>query len=852
MLMLFKKLRRDIWETKGQFLSIVIIIAIGAFFFAGMLTATNAINGMINDYYEDQNFADHFGKYYLADFRQVENQLNLNDGDIVEGRFSETISFDTKNITKADGTLNTKSSRTNLKIQTTTEKINIPRIVDKTEFTDAEIEEKENQNIYLAYVDIKYAEAYSLSKGDVLNLDFTITKTMIDAIGPSLSSFITSDILLSTKLEIAGTFDSPEYVFKASETGLPTAQSSYGVITVERSSLVGFMTKAINKEYSTLPPENLESAIDFLNNVVTDVFVITENETSVESIFGTSQTPSSPQIGDFLYAYSRENHVSYANFNSTIEQISNLVAIFPFIFFIVASIITFISMSKTVENQRTQIGIMQAIGIKKSNIYMSFLMYGIVASLIGSLIGGIVGVFFLPEIYKLVFELQYTLPSYSLSHNPIYLSLAIPVSLVFSVLAVYISCRKTLNEIPAQALRQKPPKKTKPILLEKWKWFWNKIGFKSKIVFRNIFLHKTRIFLSSIGVIGCIVLLITGLGIKDRVDYVLDSYTHTMNYDIQVIFANPNATENDFKETHSNIKEIGLGLTTNATYFNKEKSESLSIVAVPNGSTFTRVKEQGKFGNDIPIDSNSVLISHSFADDYSIAIGDTISVTSMNAQNEAKTVKLKVTGFCEQFVTNNIYLSTDNLLPGRVLEGFACNTAYARVENASLINETREALLDNPLLFTATAISRADLLEIVDSMLLILNTFISIIILGAAGLAIAVIYNITAINLFERRRELATLKVLGCHKREINILIIIENIVTTIIGCLIGFPLGYAMFKYTVSIALTFNFPIPNNLTVSAVLISFAVTFLFSLLATFLLGRKIQKIDMIESLKSNE
>lgn len=951
---LFVKLFRDIWQTIGQFISILLVIAVGCFFFAGMISSTNAVSDMIDDFYTTQNMADYWGFYYNTDKAKVEEIRNNEKVNYAEGRFSIVIPH--KVLSPKDNSI----VETKIKLQTLLENVNKPllygndsRLPEFTEITETNgVPDINFENE--AILDRVYAEENNIKIGDVMKLKVCMTGDFLLMVnqGGLFDGFENKKVEVEVPFKITGLFDSPEYLYRVNESGQAVERHKQGYMQIREESFLNIakvvfydMCKNIDEvpsvinekmeekakdmfaQFGLSAPSDLiittsfiddidtvgklfytgtnmddnTDADDFLdinvraqsksfNNLdftlpqqikivngtpaedempsvksgitsdiisYTEIVVDAKDGATMTEIFGEDRdytdSIGNAEIGDFLFAFSFDTHQSATAFDSTYTQIANLVSVFPLIFFLVAGVITFISMSKMVENQRMQIGIMQALGIKKSNIYVSYLGYAFLAGLFGSILGGLLGILLLPKIYYGIFEYQFVLPPVSLNPSWLFLSIGVAVSLVVSCTSAFVSCHKTLREIPASALRPKPPKKTKKIFLEKFKGFWKRLGFKNKIIIRNIFLNKTRILLSSFGVIGCVTLLIAGCGVKSKIDRTLDTYFNSMNYDISITYDKEDLTLEELKKVDSNINDFGKFMSVSATYVGSEKNKEadrISLVAVPITQDYINITNLD--GDKITFNENTVAIPFSFANENKIKVGDEIVLSYKDVNNKSLNCKLVVTDITEQYGQTSIYISNTNFEKKNAENGGVVkyNVAYIRL-NDNTKNKESVALFSEQE-FVTSSFSSEDMKNTVSTMLLILNIIVVIIVVGAAVLAMTVIYNITSINVFERRRELATLKVLGCYKSELNHLVMAENMVITAIGCLIGLPIGILLYKYLIKIIGTMQFTLTASLSIWVVVIAFAVTFVFSILATLLLTRKMHKIDMVEALKGAE
>lgn len=682
-------------------------------------------------------------------------------------------------------TTNLNNSDSDLRIHTLTKNINVPYIYDGTLPSNNEI-----------ILDKLYMKLNKLNIGDYIKFDYNG---------------------INFDLRISGIMDSPEYVYKVRDkfsANIDPDGFGVGYITEDtirlkfnENNISYFYTEALIKSSEVLNGDEFKDIQNFVNMV------------------------------------KREDHVSYSSFDGALNQIDKVVVIFPIIFFIVAGIITFISMSKMVENQRQQIGIMGALGFSSSRIYFSYIIYSLLASIIGSFIGGLIGIFTLPNIILKTFSSQYTFPMFKLRIYPEYIFYVILISILFSITSTIISCHKTLKESPANALRPKPPKNSKHIFLEKLK-IWKKISFIYKIIIRNIFYNKTRMILSSVGMIGSIAFLITGFSLKSSVNELLSYETRIRVYDFETRMVN-GVNEDEVKSYHRYIDVADLNFTTIGNVYLKNENIEMPIVVIKNDNSSLKLED--KRGNIINFSENSVVIPSKLLDDYNVNVSDNINV-DINLGLNSVNLDLNVSDVAQMYSSQMIYVSSDILKKNNI--EFPFNSAFIKLNNKDNVTEIVDELKKNENISSIT-LSR-DMMDFAKDILKMIDSVIMIIIVGSAILAISVIYNITSINIFERMREIATLLVLGYYDKEINRLIFIENIVLSVFGSIIGIPFGILLFKYMQVLIADRGATLPQNISGYSILLSFVVVMIFSIFTNLLLKRKVLKINMIEALKGVE
>lgn len=544
-------------------------------------------------------------------------------------------------------------------------------------------------------------------------------------------------------------------------------------------------------------------------------------------------------IDSYVSAIEKNNQPSYVNVSGALDPIRSVSYIFPLIFFIVAAVIAFISLSKTVENQRTQIAVMQALGISKRNIRISYTAYALLTSVSGSILFAILGNILIPKLLIRVFISRFELPAITAPIYPEYVVLPLFLAVFFSGVAAQIAVQKVLREIPAQAMRPRLPKGSKTILLERFTALWKRLGYSNKLILRNLFLNKGRILLSSFGVIGSVMLIFTGLSLRSSAFSVIDSSIDSMSYDLSVTLQDQVAEKS----------AVHFGF--NVSRFEKSKTDKAIIMLTEDvGINIQMVESQTSLvnvfdanGKKIDFHENSVIIPDSIAQSYGICLGDQIQVIVDDLE-----YSLTVTDISVQYTAKTMYLTFE----GAKKAGMDTDTGTLLVllADQEQLDGAVSALSDRGDIKSIS--TTTDIISRNKDMLNTLNATIMLILSAAAILAVTVIYNTTSINIFERTREYATLMVLGYYKSEVNHLTLVENMILTAFGCILGLPLGIVLFQYLAELISRSSLRIPSQLDFTMLAVTVILTFVFTLLSNLLLRPKIKHIVLTEALKSVE
>lgn len=534
-----------------------------------------------------------------------------------------------------------------------------------------------------------------------------------------------------------------------------------------------------------------------------------------------------------------ESQASYAMVSSSLDPIKTVSYIFPLIFFLVAAIIAFISMSKNVENQRTQIAVMQALGISKWKIRLSFLSYSLTASVFGSILFALLGNIFIPKSLIKPFVSRFEMPAISIPIYPLYILLPLLLAIIFCSIATFMAVEKVLKEIPAQAMRPRPPKNSKTILLERFTSFWKELNYSGKLISRNIFLNKGRMFLSAIGIIGSFMLILTGFSLKYSASNAIDTAINSINYDISAVYTDPvgNKSSLDFDFP---LEDIELTHSMGATLKTADDID-INMQIIETNSALIDLYDSDK--NRIDIQQDSFILPSGLANQYGLSKGSVVMLTIADVDYQ-----FTVTDVSTQYVTEKLYISYD--LAKKAGLDIEMNSAIIKLKNADDLNTATAELLEDDAIKSVN--TKQDIVSRSEDMLRTLNITIYIIILSAAVLAITVIYNISSINIFERTREYATLMVLGYFKKEIYRLMFVENMILTSLGCLLGLPLGVMLYRYLIEVISRSNLTLPNQINGVIVLLALLLTFVFSIATNIIIRPKIKKIVLVEALKSVE
>lgn len=546
-----------------------------------------------------------------------------------------------------------------------------------------------------------------------------------------------------------------------------------------------------------------------------------------------------------VYVLNRNTNIGYALFENDSEIVEQVAKVFPVFFILVAALVCMTTMSRMVEEQRTQIGILKAIGYSEASIMGKFMFYSCSAALIGCVLGFTVGTKLFPAIIWVTYKIMYIpidIPYYFDKNLAL---AAAAVSMLCSAGTTWIACRVELKETAASLMRPKAPKAGKRVLPEYIPFLWNRLKFLHKVSIRNIFRYKGRFFMMVTGIGGCMALLLTGFGLKDSIAGFADTqYGEIQTADAAVSFLD---------EKYEKINEILTEKTDGFAMMNhgswdllyEDRVKSIDLEAVEdfgNISKFMVFRDLEKQSISTP-DLNEAIISHSISDRYNVEIGDEITLRDADMRE----LHLTVTGVFENHTYNLVYTTLETL-EKQLNEDITPNKAFINFKTGETHGKQAADINKNSGVISVEqfAKTRDRMAEMMSS----LDYIVILVIACAAALAFIVIYNLTNINITERQREIATIKVLGFFRRETSAYVLRENIALTFMGILAGIAIGiplhsFVMSQIKVDIVDFSTVILPQSYIYSAVL-----TLIFNFVVNLFMEIKLERINMAESLKS--
>ena len=553
--------------------------------------------------------------------------------------------------------------------------------------------------------------------------------------------------------------------------------------------------------------------------------------------------------GATTYVLTRNENVGYSCFDNDSAIVEGISMVFPVFFFLLAALICSTTMTRMVTEERTQNGVLKALGFSTGTIMSRYTIYAGSAAVIGSVSGYFIGTLFIPRIIWAVYAIMYDFAPLEFVFSPVLFLISFVVALLCSVGSAWLSCRTSLRETPANLTRPKAPKSGKRIFLEKIPFIWKRMKFLHKVSARNIFRYRKRFFMMVLGVAGCTALLVTGFGIRDSIAGVADDQFGKISvYDLSVSFTK-DMTEEELDAFRAALPEsvtASIALRQSNWELEADKRIKTANVLISDGDGMDAFFHFTKNGKQVayPRDGE-VLLNEKLADQLGVKVGDRITLRDADRRE----VLVTVSGVFENYVYNYAVL-TPATCADAWGESPAPNSAFLNLAGSADPHAVSVSLMQNNHVAAVTA--TGDLLERVNSVMSRLDYIVLLVLVCAGALALIVLYNLTNINITERQREIAALKVLGFYRRETSAYVFRENTVLTILGALVGLPLGFALHAFVMSQIQVDLVSFQSYISPLSYLISLVITFAFALAVGFFMQFRIAKINMADSLKSVE
>lgn len=768
-------------KTSKRFISILVIVLLGVGFFAGIRAVAPDMKNTLDNYYEKTNMYDIFITSNYGIREEVEKKL--------EEKYNVETGYSFDAITTKKEDYATKIISYNKE-----DKINTPKLIK------GKMPEKVDEVV----VDNDFRSEIKI--GDKITID----SNLINNKTVTVTGYVESPLYISTERDstnlLSGTIDNYLYM---NETNIisPVKTTAYINLAAEESRF--------SKKYE-----------DTVKKAKKDIRKTLQEE---------------KVTGEEWYVLDIDSNAGFYQYEQDTERIDNVAKVFPLVFFIVAVLICLTTMTRMVEEERSQIGTLKSLGYKDSAIMFKYILYATLATIIGSIIGVVIGYRLLPELCFEMYKNMYRLGDIKLSYYASLTFQGMIIALLCTLGATIYTCRKTLKESPANLLRPVAPAAGKRVLLERIPIIWNHLSFSHKVTVRNVFRYKKRFLMTIIGIAGCTGLILAGFGLKDCiVKMVPHQYEEIFSYQAKIALneEKTNETINKIK-ANKKIKDILEVQEEAVTIDNKDTNQSVTLV-IPKEDPDGFIKLQDRKTNEHYNLNNGIIITEKLANLLEVEENDVLKFTGTDKYEK------KIAHITENYLFHYIYL------PKSEYQEDEYNTVLVKTKNMTEKEEKEFAskLKEIPGVssITFTSSTRHIFDDTMDNF-----AYVSLILIVSAGaLAFVVLYNLSSVNISERRRELATIKVLGFYDKEVYQYINRENTILTLIGILLGLGIGNILTMYIIKTCEIDMLMFDPTIALASYIYAILITAAFAILVNVILYFSLKKIDMIESLKSVE
>ena len=843
-----KMLFRSVKSSLGRFFAIFAIIALGMGFFTGLRNAEPSMRTTGNDYLESLNMFD----------LQLISSYGLTDEDVKAFQAAEGVN-NAEGSYKLDAVAAVDGGEENAyAVMSVNDKIALPKLVGGKMV--------ENENECLAdsrvFTEEDIGSEVKITGGEQIKVEtFTIVglvqspryisydrgttdvgdgriKGFLYIDKGAFSSEVYHEILID--LDVEGDFFSDKYeenVEKSSESIenllKERANERYeGIITDARTEIDSAREKldeGWEAYYQLIESGTPEAALAGIKKELEEG----------EAELAAAEEELAAMKEPITYALGLTSNTGYYNYDNDVGIVSGIASIFPAFFILIAALVCLTTMARMVNEERTQIGTLKALGLSEGLITLKYVLYSGIAALVGCLVGFFLGTGIMPQIIWSVYNISYGFSNLEYYFSTILFIAGVAVAIAGSALVTVLTCRSELRSNPAQLIRPKAPGKGKRVVLEKVTPLWKRLSFLSKVVVRNTFRYKGRLAMMLIGIAGCTALLLTGFGLNDSVSDITDyQYEEIHLYDATV------RLDAEYKSGIENIlisetEDYAFAYMEETYVYNGRLNKQVNLIAIG----------EEKFGSFFDTHSGSTPVEYPGAGEILLSS----KLASETGVSEGGKVRVDLDGINTEFTVSGIFDNYINhyaiISPGS-MENYTENAAFYKCDGQSAADAAAVSLRAAEGVSYVSTVSEER--SMIDNSMLSMGYIIILIILSAGALAFIVLYNLTNINIMERTREIATVKVLGFNSKETGAYVLRENVILSVIGALIGLVAGIFLHMFVMSFINVDMLAFDIRISVWSYLLSFVITVFFAFVANFFMKFKLDRINMAESLKSVE
>ena len=815
---LLKHIFMKIKDNYKRFLSLICMAFLGVGFYAGIQSSSPDMLKTLDNFYDENNVYD----------ISVISNVGLTEDDLL--KLSKI-----KNVELA---INIQEKDTYLEIE---ENNYVVKLIE-----------------YNSQMNNVYIKEGRLPKN---NNEVSVDNALLENNNLKLGDSITID---GKKYSIVGNVISPLY-FSAERpnSNLGSGKVDYyiyvynGSLDLEAYSNIYITVKGA-KKYLT----NSDSYKKLINNVKNGIDLIKDKQQDIRydelysDIIETSEMydisiDESKFIKPKWYIYDRLDNTSYKELINASDNLKKIGNIFPIIFFAISVLVSLISMMRMIEEDRVENGTLKSLGYNSFHITLKYVIYSLLATTIGSSVGAIFGSYIIPSVIWNIYKKIFFIPKFIYLLKSDYNALGLWICILCICGTSVIVCIKNLREVPANLMRPKAPKSGKKILLERINFIWKKLKFSDKITIRNIFRYKSRVITTILGIAGCTALILAGFGLKDSIKDVTDfQFNNIIKYD-KMLMTNDSINQIDIEKELLNDDKVENFTNVNTqnikVLFNDEQQEVTMITPDDFNSIFKSISLIDLKTNNIidNISDNSCIISEKTAKLLDIDVGDKISLLD----NDNNKYDIKVSYIIKNYINQYLYINKNTY--NNLFKDYKINSILISLKDEDKNSkEFDKKYISNG--YALTIVDNDDIKSSMNDMLGSIDSIVAILIIAAASLAFVVLYNLSNINISERKREIATLKVLGFYPSEVDKYINRETVLLTILGIGIGLLFGSYLSHFIISTCEPDYIMFDRHVYTLSYFYSLFITVVFTIVVTIVTHFNLKKINMVTSLKNVE
>lgn len=814
---LLKHIFMKIKDNYKRFLSLICMAFLGVGFYAGIQSSSPDMLKTLDNFYDENNVYD----------ISVISNVGLTEDDLL--KLSKI-----KNVELA---INIQEKDTYLEIE---ENNYVVKLIEyNSQMNNVYIKEgRLPKNSNEVSVDNSLLENNNLKLGDNITIDGKKYSIVGNVISPLYFSAERPNSNLGS-----GKVDYYIYVYN-------------GSLDLEAYSNIYITVKGA-KKYLT----NSDSYKKLINNVKKDIDLIKDKQQDIRydelysDIIETSEMygisiDESKFIKPKWYIYDRLDNTSYKELINASDNLKKIGNIFPIIFFAISVLVSLISMMRMIEEDRVENGTLKSLGYNSFHITLKYVIYSLLATTIGSSVGAIFGLYMIPSVIWNIYKKIFFIPKFIYLLKSDYNALGLWICILCICGTSVIVCIKNLREVPANLMRPKAPKSGKKILLERINFIWKKLKFSDKITIRNIFRYKSRVITTILGIAGCTALILAGFGLKDSIKDVTDfQFNNIIKYD-KLLMTNESINQIDIEKELLNDDKVENFTNVNTqnikVLFNEEQEVTMitpdDFNSISKSISLIDLKTNNIIDN---ISDNSCIISEKTAKLLDIDVGDKISLLD----NDNNKYDINVSYIIKNYINQYLYINKNTY--NNLFNNYKINSVLISLKDKDKNSkEFDKKYISNG--YALTIVDNDDMKNSMNDMLGSIDSIVAILIIAAASLAFVVLYNLSNINISERKREIATLKVLGFYPSEVDKYINRETVLLTILGIGIGLLFGSYLSHFIISTCEPDYIMFDRHVYTLSYFYSLFITVIFTIIVTIVTHFNLKKINMVTSLKNVE